>query len=286
MTEETNAKAGGPEPTADKGTVVNVMVAGALGRMGKLLLGLLSQDPRFLLTGALESPECPDIGKDVGELSGVGKLGVTLSQSFPEAAKGASVYLDFSSPQGVSQNIVEADILGVAAVIGVTALDQVILAQLKEASQRIGVLVAPNMSTGVNIMYRVAARMASLLGEDYDIEIVEAHHNRKKDAPSGTAMRLCETICRERDLDPSKAAVFGRHGMPGPRPKGEIGIHAIRGGDIVGDHTVIFAGPGETLELTHRAQTRDAFAKGALKAALWMAGRAPGYYSYAEVLGS
>jgi 4-hydroxy-tetrahydrodipicolinate reductase len=137
----------------------------------------------------------------------------------------------------------------------------------------------------VNILYKLAAQAALSLGPAYDVEIVERHHNRKKDAPSGTALKILETVARERGLDPEKAAVYGRSGVPGARKKDEIGVLAVRGGDIIGDHTVIFAGPGEVLEITHRAQTRDAFATGALKAARWLAGRDPGLYSYSEVLG-
>ncbi|MDR2405312.1 MAG: 4-hydroxy-tetrahydrodipicolinate reductase [Deltaproteobacteria bacterium] len=268
---------------ADK---TKIMVAGAAGRMGRRLMELIHKDPDLELVGALERPDSPDLGKDLGELCGVGTLGIKLTASFPEAAKGAKVYLDFSSPMGVSKNIVDADVLGLAAVIGVTAIDDVISTQLREASQRLAILVAPNMSTGVNLLYRLASLAAESLGDAYDIEIVEAHHNRKKDAPSGTAMKLYETLCKARSLDPDKAHVFGRSGTPGPRGKDEIGIMAVRGGDIIGEHTVIFAGPGEVLELTHRAQTRDAFAEGALKAAKWIATREPGYYSYGDVLGS
>jgi 4-hydroxy-tetrahydrodipicolinate reductase len=264
---------------------LNIMVAGAGGRMGKLLIELIHKDPSLTLTGALERTDSPDLGKDAGLVAGTGEIGILVTDKFHDASKGAKVYIDFSSTEGVSKNIVEADVLGIGAVVGVTALDPVLITQLREAAQRIPVLVAPNMSTGVNLLYRLCVQAAEALGDDYDIEIVEAHHRRKKDAPSGTAMKIYEYLCQARSLDPEKAKVFGRSGMPGPRGKDEIGIFAVRGGDIIGEHKVIFAGPGEVLELTHRAQTRDAFANGALKAARWISNRGPGYYSYGEVLG-
>jgi 4-hydroxy-tetrahydrodipicolinate reductase len=261
------------------------MVSGAGGRMGQRLMAVIAERPDLELVGALEWSGSPVIGRDAGELVGVGHSGVSITHVFSEAAKDAQVYLDFSSPQGALSNLEGGVLKKIAAVIGVTALGPEFDLKAKEASKKIPILVAPNMSFGVNLLYKVSAEMAKLLGPDYDIEIVEAHHNRKKDAPSGTALKLQEHLAKARGFDPLASQRLGRSGTPGPRTREEIGIHAIRGGDIVGDHTVIFSGPGEVLEITHRAQTRDAFVNGALAAALWIAKKEKGCYSFGEILG-
>jgi 4-hydroxy-tetrahydrodipicolinate reductase len=253
--------------------------------MGRRLIELVLADPRFELAGALERSDSPFIGRDALGADGSAPMGIKVTDDFGKAAAGASVYLDFSSAEGVLPAAESAAVLKIPAVIGVTALDGRIVGRLKELSEIIPILQAPNMSTGVNLLYKLAAAAAAALGEGYDLEIVEAHHRRKKDAPSGTALKILETLCEARGLDPEKAGVFGRSGTPGPRSAREIGVHAVRGGDVIGDHAVIFAGPGELLEITHRAQSRDAFATGALKAALWIVGKEPGFYSYRDVLG-
>ncbi|MDR2460230.1 MAG: 4-hydroxy-tetrahydrodipicolinate reductase [Deltaproteobacteria bacterium] len=263
---------------------VNIVLCGASGQMGRRLIQLISSSPSLELTGAVEHKDCPFLGHDAGSLAGVAPLGVVLTDDFTQGAKGAQVYLDFSSPRGVGEHVLKAAQLSLAAVIGVTALGTEVEEKLKEAAKKIALLYAPNMSFGMNLMYKIAAEVATLLGKDYNIEIVEAHHNRKKDAPSGTALMLYEKLKAARGIT-SDVKKLGRSNVPGPRTSEEIGIHAVRGGDIVGDHQVIYAGPGEVLEIVHRAQSRDAFVTGALRACQWIIGKPPGLYNFSEVLG-
>jgi 4-hydroxy-tetrahydrodipicolinate reductase len=262
-----------------------VTICGVAGRMGQRLVQLVGENPDLTLTGAVDRPGSPYMGLDAGHIAGVGTLGIPVTDDFAPAAEASRVYLDFSSPEGVADHVRTAARLGVAAVIGVTALGEAALAAIREASKAVPVVLAPNMSFGVNLMYRLAAEAAGILGRDYEIEIVEAHHNRKKDAPSGTALELLRRAAAARGLDPEASAVFGRSGAPGARSRDEIGVHAVRGGEIVGTHTIVFAGPGEILEITHRAQSRDALAGGAVKAAIWIHGKPPGLYSFGDVLG-
>ncbi|MDR3154797.1 MAG: 4-hydroxy-tetrahydrodipicolinate reductase [Deltaproteobacteria bacterium] len=264
---------------------ISVTICGAAGRMGQLLTRLVGESPDLTLAGAVDRRESPYLGLDAGQVAGIGALGALIRDSFTPAADGARVYLDFSSPEGVLSHVRAAGREGVAAVIGVTGLGEEVLSAVREESARIPVVLAPNMSFGVNLMYRLASEAARILGREYEAEILEIHHNRKKDAPSGTAMELLARVAASRDLDPKSSAVFGRRGLPGPRAKDEIGVHALRGGDIVGEHTLLFAGPGETLTITHRALSRDSLAGGAVKAAAWVAGKPPGLYSFDQVLG-
>jgi 4-hydroxy-tetrahydrodipicolinate reductase len=265
--------------------VIKVTICGAAGRMGQRLVRLVSENPDLSLAGAVDRKESPYLGLDAGHVSGVGTLGVPITDDFPKAVEGSRLYIDFSTPEGVEEHVKVASRLGVAAVIGVTGLGEETNAAIKEASGNVPVIIAPNMSFGVNLMYKLVAEAAAILGREYEIEIVETHHNRKKDAPSGTALTLLERLAQARGLDPANCGVYGRHGMPGARGKDEIGVHAVRGGEIVGDHKVIFAGPGEVLEITHRSQSRDALAGGAIRAASWIIGKPPGVYTFKEVLG-
>jgi 4-hydroxy-tetrahydrodipicolinate reductase len=253
--------------------------------MGQRLVQLVAENPELALAGAVDRRDSPFLGLDAGHIAGVGTLGVNVADDFGPAAAASRVYLDFSSPEGAEEHVLTAARTGTAAVIGVTALSEKATAVIREAAETIPVVLAPNMSFGVNLMYRIAAEAASVLGPDYEMEIVESHHDRKKDAPSGTALALLDRLAAARGLDPAACAVYGRHGTPGARPRNEIGVHAVRGGEIVGTHTVIFAGPGEVLEITHRAQSRDALAGGAIRAAVWIRGKQPGLYSFGDVLG-
>ena len=201
-----------------------------------------------------------------------------------EAAKGAEVYIDCSSIESSLDRLNEAEKLSLPAVIGTTGLNAEQQARVKAAGAKVPVLWAPNMSTGVNVMYKIAAAMTKMLGPDFDLEIVESHHNQKKDAPSGTAVKLFQVLAEARGLDSEKAMVSGREGQVGARTKNEIGVLALRGGDIVGDHTIYFCGPGERLELTHRAHTRDTFAQGAVRAAAWLAGKPAGFYGIDDTI--
>jgi 4-hydroxy-tetrahydrodipicolinate reductase len=253
--------------------------------MGQKLILAAHHHPRLRLAGALISPQSEYISQDIGNLTGLGLIGVETLGDFQKAAAESSVYIDFTNPEAVISHIEKAEKLGLAAVIGVTGLKDSQIERLKVASLKIPVLWSPNMSLGVNLMYKIASMMAKSLGPDFDIEIVETHHRLKKDAPSGTALKLYESLCQARGLDPKTSLRSGRQGLVGPRTEEEIGVLAVRGGDIVGDHSVFFAGLGERLELIHRSHSRDNFAAGAIRAAVWIYGQKPGYYSLSDALG-
>ncbi len=260
-----------------------VVVCGALGRMGQKVIQAVRGRRDLVLHGVVERPDSPLLGRSIGPLVGDADLNLSLTADLAEAGRGADVYIDFTSVESTLAYLARAAEMGLAAVIGTTGLSQDQRKQLARAGGRIPVLWAPNMSIGVNVMYRIAAAMTKMLGRDYDIEIVETHHRLKKDAPSGTAVKLLETVAQARELSP-EVMVTGRAGQVGERTDDEIGVLAVRGGDIVGDHTVYFCGPGERLELTHRAHARDPLAQGAARAASWLAGRAPGLYTIDDTL--
>lgn len=265
--------------------MIKIGVNGALGRMGTRILNLAYKSTDFKIAAAFEHAKNEFIGKDLGAALGLNEvLGVKLSKLSPAHLKGCNVLIDFSSPEGALECLKMAGGTKTAMVIGTTGVSPAGEAQIKEASKKIAVLYSPNMSIGANFLFEVARVAAAKLKAGYDIEIVEAHHRLKKDAPSGTARRLAEVIAKEKGWDLAKVARYGREGQTGERPKAEIGIHVIRAGDIVGDHTVMFSGPGETIELTHKAQSRDAFARGALVAALFVSRQKSGLYSMADVL--
>jgi 4-hydroxy-tetrahydrodipicolinate reductase len=264
---------------------IPVTVCGALGRMGQRVVYAAAQHERLALVGACERAGHPDLGKDAGVLTGLGEIGVEISGDLASAAKGSKVYIDFTNPDSVVANLAAAKRLGLAAVIGTTGLDAAQQEIVAGYARSLPVIWAPNMSLGVNLMYQVARLMAASLGPDFDIEIVEIHHRLKKDAPSGTALRLHDVLAEVGRLDGAKSLVPGRQGQVGARPDDEIGVLAVRGGDVVGDHTVMFLGTGERLELTHRATSRDTFASGAVRSAVWIFDKRPGLYSIADVLG-
>ena len=264
---------------------IPVTVCGALGRMGQRVVAAVAAHPVLTLAGAAERSDNPDLGKDVGLACGAGETGVLASGDFADAAKSSLVYIDFTNPEAVIDHLDAASRLGLSAVIGTTGLDAGQKDVMAEYAKKTPILWAPNMSLGVSLMYKVAKQMAESLGPDFDIEIVEAHHRLKKDAPSGTAARLQEVLAEARGLDPAKSLVCGRQGVVGARSSDEIGVLAVRGGDVVGDHTVMFLGAGERLELVHRASSRDVFAAGAVRAAVWIASKSPGLYSLSDVLG-
>ena len=266
--------------------MLNVMVAGAAGRMGRMLVTQVLHDPDLRLSGALEAPGCPLLGVDAGALIGEAPCGVKITADAEEALAGAAVVIDFTAAAVTRALAPRAAAAGAALVIGSTGLsaeDHAMLDRLAADGARI--VQAPNMSVGVNLLFALAAQATKLLGRGYDIEIVEMHHNQKKDAPSGTAVRLGEIIAEARGLSYEKAVRHGRSGMPGARTPDEIGMHALRGGDVVGDHTVVFATSGERVELTHKASSRETFAKGAIRAVKFLATAAPGRYDMQDVLG-
>jgi 4-hydroxy-tetrahydrodipicolinate reductase len=264
--------------------MIKVTVIGAGGRMGRRLVANIMEAEDLALAGALDAPGVPFIGQDAGILAGVGEAGVKITDNHAEAIKNADAVIDFSTGN-VIENTRAAVAKGCSVVIGTTALGD----EGKEGLQKIAdnggrIVFASNMSVGVNLLFHLCKEVASILDEDYDIEIIEMHHNQKKDAPSGTAVTLAEVACEARGLSYNEDVRHGREGIVGARTKKEIGVHAVRGGDVVGDHTVIFATGGERVELTHKASSRDTFAKGALKGVRFLAGAEPGLYNMQDVL--
>jgi 4-hydroxy-tetrahydrodipicolinate reductase len=260
-----------------------VAVLGAGGRMGAAILRLLAATPGVVLTAAVERVGDPRLGQDAGIASGAPACGVPLTGVLP-AAGVAAVWIDFSSPAATAATAAAAAEGGAALVVGTTGVSAEGKQALAAAATRVPVVFAPNTSVGVTVLLKLVADAARLLGPDYDIEIVETHHRMKRDAPSGTALRLAEALAAATGRDLARDARMARQGDVGPRTKAEIGIQTLRGGDVVGDHTVLFLGDGERIELTHRASTRDTFARGALRAALWTRGRPPGLYDMRDVL--
>ncbi len=266
---------------------IRVVVMGAAGRMGRMLVSQVCGDDALELVGAVEAVQCPFVGQDAGQVAGIGgACGVAITSDLRAALSKADCVIDFTAAAVTRQMAPVAAELGVSMVIGSTGLtaeDQSMLADLAAKGARI--VQSPNMSVGVNLLFALSRKVASLLGEDYDIEVVEMHHNQKKDAPSGTAEKLGQILAEARGLSYEKDVRHGRVGMVGARPKNEIGMHALRGGDVVGDHTVIFATNGERIELTHKASSRQTFAIGAIRAVKFLAGAKPGKYDMQQVLG-
>ncbi len=265
--------------------MIKAVVAGAAGRMGKRLVALLREDARFQVVGAVERKGHPDLGRDAGEVAGAGAFGVSVIEEFEKAASGAQVAFDFTAPAAAMEHLEAASRHGVAMVIGTTGLSEGDLKRARELAGKVPVVQSPNMSPGVNVLYGILAQVARTLGDAYDIEVIEAHHHFKKDAPSGTAERMAQVLAEAVGRDLREVGVYGRHGIVGERTAKEIGVHAIRAGDIVGDHTIMFGGMGERIEIVHRAQSRDNFAFGALRAARWVVGKPVGVYDMLAVLG-
>jgi len=265
--------------------MVTFAVSGALGRMGSRIVFLGLQEQGLKLVGALERKGHPAVGKDIGPLVGFRESGVTLTDDPERAFRDAQVIVEFSSPQVTLEHLRLAIELKKAMVIGTTGFSKDEEEELRRLAQKIPCVVAPNMSVGVNLLLKVLQDIARVLGDEYDIEIIEAHHRLKKDAPSGTAMKMAQVIADalKRNLD--DVAVYTRRGVIGERTKKEIGIQTIRAGDIVGEHTVLFGGIGERIEIIHRASSRDTFAKGALRATLWVVDKPSGLYDMQNVLG-
>ena len=259
-----------------------LIVCGASGRMGRRIIALAVEDGGFEIVGAIETAGHGDIGKDAGLVAGVSELKVSIGDSYPG---GADVVIDFSQPQGVDKIIEYCLGAGAGLVLGTTGLSESQIDKLKSAGEKIGVIYGTNMSVGMNVLFSLVGKVASMVGEDYDTEIIEQHHRFKKDAPSGSALTLAQNICGATGKDYPDSLVHGRSGKEAVREKGTIGIHAVRAGDIVGIHSVIFSTLGETLTLRHDAGSRDTFAYGSLRAAKWLVGKKTGLYSMAECLG-
>lgn len=265
--------------------MVNVIVAGAAGRMGARIINVLSHTDGVRLAGAFEHPDSPSVGKDAGLAAGLGTTGINITGSINDVIENGDVVIDFTSPEATLENIRAVSAKGLSMVIGTTGMTGDLLEEVKRLAKGIRCVIAPNMSVGVNVMLRVAAMMAEILGDDYDMEIVEAHHRLKKDAPSGTAMAIAKTLAKASGRNLDDVAVYERRGITGERTKEEIGIQTLRAGDITGDHTVMFGGIGERLELIHRAHNRDNFARGAVRAAKWVVEQRAGLYNMQDVLG-
>ena len=265
--------------------MIRLAVAGAAGRMGRTILRLASDDPSFEIVGGLEHPENSCLGCDIGDLIGREPLAAKVSRDADAVLEKADVLIDFTHPQATPAHLKAVLKAKTAYVLGTTGLNATILQSLKNAAKKIPIVQSPNMSIGVNLLFKLAELTAQVLDESYDIEIAEIHHRMKKDAPSGTALKLLEILAQARGKDMQKDAVYGRKGETGLRPRGKIGVFALRGGDVVGDHTISFLGDGERIELIHRASSREAFAQGALAAAKFVAKRKAGLYHMRQVLG-
>ena len=259
-------------------------ILGANGRMGRTLV-TVAKEQQLQLTAATVRAGSSLIGVDAGELAGCGKLGIALSETGSDSINEAEVWVDFTMPGPMLSHLELAVAAKKAIVIGVTGLTDAQYAQLQQASQFIPIVWAPNMSVGVNVLLHLVQTAAKVMGQSADIEIIEAHHRFKKDSPSGTAMAIGASIAKALDRNLQEVAVYGREGMIGEREQQTIGFATVRGGDIIGDHTALFADLGERLEITHKASSRSTFAQGALRAALWLQNKQPGLYSMQQVLG-
>ena len=264
---------------------MRLIVAGAGGRMGRALTRVISETPGAVLAGALEAPGSELLGKDAGTLAGLPENGVKLSADLWTMSANADGILDFTVPGATIANVAIAAERGLVHIIGTTGLSSSDDAVIKSVTSRAIVVKSGNMSLGINLLAALVKRVAQSLDTDFDIEILEMHHKAKVDAPSGTALMLGEAAAAGRGIDLYSHSARGRDGLTGPRRPGDIGFAALRGGTVTGDHSVIFAGAMERIELTHRAEDRTMFAQGAIKAALWAKARPPGLYSMADVLG-
>lgn len=261
-----------------------VAIAGCSGRMGRALLEAVAAAADLRLKAALDRPGSPILGRDAGELVGA-PLGVAVTDDVAAALQEADVMIDFTRPEATLNHVAACRRAGVAMVIGTTGFDATGRQLIAEAAADIPIVFAPNMSVGVNLVFKLLDIAARVLAEGFDVEIIEAHHRHKVDAPSGTALRMGEVVAQALQRDLRTCAVYGREGVTGERPAQTIGFATVRGGDIVGDHTVLFAGIGERLEITHRASSRMTFALGALRAARFLAGKTSGLYDMQDVLG-
>jgi 4-hydroxy-tetrahydrodipicolinate reductase len=265
--------------------MADVVVAGAAGRMGSRLVALLQPESELRLVAALEAPGHAALGRDAGESAGVGRLGIPIGADVDAALGRDRILIEFSVPDASLAHVREVARHGGRAVIGTTGFTAAQREELARIGTSIPLLVSPNMSVGVNVAFKVLADMARMLGDEYDVEIVETHHRFKKDAPSGTALRMAEVVATALGRDLAKTAVYDRHDKLAERARKEIGMAALRSGDVVGEHTVVFGSLGERIELTHRAHSRDNFARGALRGTRFIATARPGLYSMQDVLG-
>lgn len=265
--------------------MVKTIVTGAGGRMGGRIISLLEAEDGIELAGAVEKNQHPVVGRDVGDFLGLGKRGIVVGNDLNSCLPTADVIIDFTSHEASMKHLETAVKHNRPIVIGSTGFSPDEMEKIKTFSRNVPCVLAPNMSVGVNVMFKVLKLVAEILGDDYDVEIVETHHHLKKDAPSGTAMKMAQVIAEALGRDLDKVGVYERKGLIGERSRTEIGIQTLRAGDIVGEHTVLFGAVGERLEFIHRAHSRDNFAKGAIRAAKWVVEQKPGLYDMQDVLG-
>jgi 4-hydroxy-tetrahydrodipicolinate reductase len=265
--------------------LTRVAIAGAAGRMGRSLIEAANETAGITLAGAFERPGSDAVGEDAGMLAGVGPLGVPVADSLAALEEDFDVLVDFTRPGATLEHVAHCREWGRRVVIGTTGLSPEQQVAIRAASADIAVVLAPNMSVGVNLCFKLLDMAARVLGDDVDVEVIEAHHRHKVDAPSGTALRMGQVVAEALDRRLDECAVYGRQGVTGERDRRTIGFATLRGGDIVGEHTVMFAGAGERVEITHKASSRMTFASGAMRAAAWVMGRESGVYDMQDVLG-
>lgn len=265
--------------------MIRAAVAGIAGRMGSRIAQLVRETEGMELAGGFEYSGYPKIGKDLCEAIGGAVTGKPIGGGISDVLEAADVVIDFTNAAVSLEHLRVASSRGKAMVIGSTGFSREQLDDASKLTSRVPCIISPNMSIGMNILFKMVSDAARLMGENFDIEIIEAHHRFKKDAPSGTAVKLAQLVAKSLNRDLAEVGVYARHGLIGERSDSEIGIQTIRGGDIVGEHTVIFAGLGERIELVHRAQSRDNFARGAIHAAKWVVEQPPGLYDMSDVLG-
>ena len=263
---------------------LRIAIAGASGRMGRMLVEAVLGNADCQLAGALDQPGSPLIGQDAAAFLGQ-RSGAAITADLREGLRNAQVLIDFTRPEGTMAHLAVCAELGVQAVIGTTGFSPEQKAEIGGHARRIGIMMAPNMSVGVNVVMRLLDQAARAFNEGYDIEIIEAHHRHKVDAPSGTALQMGEVVAQALGRDLAQCAVYGREGVTGARDPSTIGFATVRGGDIIGDHTVLFAGIGERIEISHKSSSRQTYAQGALRAARFLAGRGAGLFDMADVLG-
>ena len=265
--------------------MINVIVAGAGGQMGGRTLALIHADPELKIVGAVEVAEHPVVGSDAGEIVGVGNIGVEVVDDLEKVIDQGDVVVEFTAPQATLVHLEQVINHNKAMVIGTTGYNDEENDRLRSLAVKIPCLQTPNLSVAVNVFFKTVAEVAKALGEDFDIEIIEAHHRFKKDAPSGTADKIAHIVAESLGRNLDEVGVYGREGITGERKATEIGVHAIRGGDIAGDHTVLFTTLGERIEIKHQAHSRDCFGHGAIRAIKFIVGKPNGMYDMADVLG-
>ncbi|MCX8030319.1 MAG: 4-hydroxy-tetrahydrodipicolinate reductase [Thermodesulfovibrionales bacterium] len=265
--------------------MIKIVVAGVAGKMGGRITALSKDYPELKLVGGFERKGHELIGKDIGEIVGIGNVNIPLKDNLYEIINDTDVVISFTSPEASLEHLKVVVDKKKAIVIGTTGFSKEQIENIKKLSENVPVVLAPNMSVGVNLLFKILKDVAVVLGDDFDIEIVEYHHRLKKDAPSGTALKMAQVIAEAINRNLDEVAVYARKGIIGERTKKEIGIQTVRAGDIVGEHTVLFGGLGERIEITHKASSRDTFARGALKAAKWIFSKPAGLYDMMNVLG-